>query len=240
MTWVRIDDQLPDHPKLARISARIVPHAGWLHVCALCYCSRHLTDGFVPDGIIPRLVTFGTQQSLAALQESGLWERTDGGYLLHDYLEYQPSREQVQAQRAALHSKRSDAGRKGGLARAKAQVDPSKQANAKQTRSPIPSHPKELKDLAMKKGEEYSEDFEDFWKVFPPERGGKYDAYRAYKKRLKSRSPAELLSAAKSYARARANEDARYTKRASSWLNAHMDEDAYLEPDEDKEALRWR
>lgn len=101
MTWVKLDDQFADHPKIAGMGS-LAPLAGWLHVCALCYCARYLTDGFIPAGQVQRLASFeGTdvQELVAALIDVGLWERAERGYQVHDYLEYNPTRESVEAER---------------------------------------------------------------------------------------------------------------------------------------------
>lgn len=105
MSWLRLDDGFADHPKLAAAG----PLAAWLHVCALVYCSRYLTDGFLPSAMVPRLADFrGIQtrgqdvspEDLAArLADVGLWEPVEGGYRIHDYLAYNPSRAQVLEER---------------------------------------------------------------------------------------------------------------------------------------------
>ena len=41
MTWVKVDDALPEHPKVARLSDA----AFRVHISALCYSARNLTDG---------------------------------------------------------------------------------------------------------------------------------------------------------------------------------------------------
>jgi hypothetical protein len=51
MTWVKLDDQFPSHPKMVLAGG----DAAWLHVCALCYCGQHLTDGKFPKAIVGRL-----------------------------------------------------------------------------------------------------------------------------------------------------------------------------------------
>ncbi len=130
MAWVRLDEEFPDHPKVVTAG----PLAGWLHVCALAYCNRHLTDGFIPRAQVARLVNFdgvlelGTEDDTGPcdvrdwpdispykladrLVAVGMWEERQGGYLIHDYLDYQPSRAESQAQRKV----KSDAGRAGGL-----------------------------------------------------------------------------------------------------------------------------
>lgn len=117
MTWVRLDDQFPGHPKVVKAG----PPAAWLHVAGLCYCARYLTDGFVSDAALMGMGQYGRSraQSLAErLVGAGLWEHSDGGYVIHDYLDYQPSRERVEQQR---QQKRS-AGQAGGKASAKARA----------------------------------------------------------------------------------------------------------------------
>lgn len=115
MSWVKLDDQFSHHPKIMQAG----PLAGWLHVCALCYCASYLTDGFVPNGVTnvladyanigvtsasSDLVDFGhdiePSELVDTLVSVGLWERVNNGYLIHDYLEYNPSKADVLAERA--------------------------------------------------------------------------------------------------------------------------------------------
>jgi hypothetical protein len=111
MPWVRLDDQFPDHPKVVAAG----PLAGWLFVCGLAYCARQLTDGFIPSAQVARLVSESAASKLtASLVKAGLWEETEGGYVVHDYLEYNPSKEKTLAKRAV----RADAGRRGGKQKA--------------------------------------------------------------------------------------------------------------------------
>jgi hypothetical protein len=143
MAWVKLDDQFPDHPKVVAAG----PAAGWLYVCGLAYCSRYLTDGFIPKDQIRRLADVGsTQKHAEALVAVGLWERTEGGYLVHDYLEYNPSKERVLATRDA----RAVAGSYGGKQKASNLLDASNGAatnndttlrkqNSTPSRTPTPS-----------------------------------------------------------------------------------------------------
>jgi hypothetical protein len=116
--WARIDDGMPDHPKLARLGT-LKPLAGWLHVCGICYAARYLTDGFIPTaqvaaltrfdhvgyetGGVPGMFSVGEdadpEKLAAALVEVGMWHRTRGGYLIHDFLDYNPSRAVTLAKR---------------------------------------------------------------------------------------------------------------------------------------------
>ena len=95
MGWVRLDDRFPDNPKVEMLTDR----AFRLHIRGLCYCSEHLTDGGVPRTVARR---WGSPKSFLELFTARLWDDgVDGRYHIHDYLEYNPSREQVLARRAA-------------------------------------------------------------------------------------------------------------------------------------------
>jgi hypothetical protein len=97
MPWIRLDDQFPDHPKVIAAG----PMAAWLHVCGIGYCNRLLTDGLIPKGQVRKLADADDAMALATrLVEVGLWEEVEGGYRIHDFLDYQPSAEQVKAERA--------------------------------------------------------------------------------------------------------------------------------------------
>lgn len=99
MTWVRIEDTFPEHPKIDKAGG----DAGWLHVCALAYCNRNETDGFIATDRLSRLSDRRGPKVLAAkLVDAGLWEIDPEGWWIHDYLHYQPSR-------ASLEQKRVDA-----------------------------------------------------------------------------------------------------------------------------------
>jgi hypothetical protein len=57
-----------------------------------------------------------TQWVVAQLVRVRLWERVDGGYQIHDYPKYQPSKSAVLKERKRIRSVRSDAGKKGAAA----------------------------------------------------------------------------------------------------------------------------
>jgi len=96
--WAKLDDQFSDHPKVVAAG----PLAGWLAVCGLCYASRYLTDGYIPLAQVRKLADLDNAAELTdRLVAAGLWEAIEGGYMIHDYLEYNPSRAQVLAAREA-------------------------------------------------------------------------------------------------------------------------------------------
>jgi hypothetical protein len=108
MPWIKVDDQIAHHPKFMAAGAV----ASWLWVCGQSYCARYLTDGFVPESALPTLGNVTNPKAHAqTLVRVGLWELAEGGYRVHDYLQFQPSRADVEERRR----QRANAGRKGGL-----------------------------------------------------------------------------------------------------------------------------
>lgn len=121
-TYLKLNDALPEHRKIVAAGG----DAAWLHVCALAYASRNLTDGFVPSGMVPRLSDRKNPTKLAArLVEVGLWHSAGhscprcpqpaaGEYLIHDYLVHQRSAAKVEE----IKAKRAVAGSRGGAKKA--------------------------------------------------------------------------------------------------------------------------
>lgn len=94
MSWFKLDDGFHSHPK---ILAAGNPAVGLFCRCG-SYVSQHLTDGFIPDAVA---ALYGTQEEIAQLLAVELWKPTRGGYLMPDYLDYNPSKERVLAERRA-------------------------------------------------------------------------------------------------------------------------------------------
>jgi len=104
LTWVRLDDQFADHPKIVGLSAK----AFRLHITAICYAARQETDGVIPHNAA---FVMAAKRCLNQLTEAGLWEDHPTGFLIHDYLEYNPSAATLRAKRAADSARKS-----GGIA----------------------------------------------------------------------------------------------------------------------------
>jgi len=112
MTWVRLDEQFAQHPKTLQAG----PLGLAMQVAALCYCNLYLTDGYVPAATAATLLRFDNidvldengqatrmswQHVVGALVDAGLWITVPGGWEIHDFNQYQPTREQVLADREA-------------------------------------------------------------------------------------------------------------------------------------------
>jgi hypothetical protein len=75
-----------------------------------------------------------TQWIIDQLVRVGLWQEVDGGYRIHDYDEYQPTKAQVLFER----EQKAAAGRAGGIAAAKARAKAPAQAKSKPVPVPNP------------------------------------------------------------------------------------------------------
>ena len=98
MTWVKIDDGFPDHPKVFGLSDA----AFRVHISALCYAGKYLTDGFIPMALVARFAG-GKMKVVVELTDAGLWdtEVENNGFRIHDYLTHQSSKEQVESEKKA-------------------------------------------------------------------------------------------------------------------------------------------
>lgn len=138
MTWVRLDEAFAQHPKVVRVG----PLGMALHVAALCYCNTYLTDGHLPTAAARTLIDLedfgGSKAVIKELVNNGLWDEVADGYQLHDYHEYQPTKQQV----IDLRSKKQAAGEAGGKAsgeaKRKAKQKASAQAKSKPGSVPVP------------------------------------------------------------------------------------------------------
>lgn len=109
MTWVKIDDRLPTHPKVIGLTDK----AFRLYVASICYSSANLSDGEVPHAALSLLG--GNPKLAAELVQAGLWDTTSRkGWAVHDYLVYNRSKLKAQA----VSEVRREAGNKSAASRA--------------------------------------------------------------------------------------------------------------------------
>lgn len=135
--WVKIDDAFHRHPK-ARAAGK---DGRALFIASLCWTAANLTDGFIATADLPLLAAEAEVKGAATarrLVEVGMWDVVAGGWVIHDYLDFNPSSEAVREKRR----KRQEAGRKGGLrsgeARAQATAEAHASANGNGSRTPYP------------------------------------------------------------------------------------------------------
>ena len=95
MPWFKIDDGFHGHPKVMNLS----PSDVGVWTLAGTWCANYLTDGEITLPAVRRLG--GTQENCQALVDAGLWMDEGGGtYRFKDWTDYQPSKVEVEAERA--------------------------------------------------------------------------------------------------------------------------------------------
>lgn len=142
MTWGRIDEGWRSHRKILGAG----PEAAGFHVACICYANAHLTDGAIPTaelsrvwpGLHPRKVGRLVRECLA----NGLLTETgSGGELtlhVHDFLEYNDSREYVLEKR---RKEREKMRRRRGMSPGDTQGDTQGESRAPVPTRPVPTRP---------------------------------------------------------------------------------------------------
>jgi hypothetical protein len=236
MPWVRLDENFAQHPKVLQAG----PLGMAMHVSALCYCNRHLTDGFVPKQIASMLLDLsglamrmwdgdmvgGGQDAtweliIEDLVGAGLWEPVKGGWLIHDYLDYQPSKQQIQRVREI----RSEVGRKGGEAKSKQIAKQNSGNGAGKSPGKIEAKvcPDPVPDTVSPKKESHARadalaEFERWYESYPRKKS-RGAAERAYRAARKIATAEELLAGVERFKATLNGTEPRFIAHPASWLN---------------------
>jgi hypothetical protein len=118
---VKLDDGFWSSPAITKVGNE----AAGVYARMLSYCGQHLTDGLV-TGNVAKLIA-GKVKPLNDLVDEGLLLRMGDDFGIAGFLNFNPSREDVEDRRRI----RAEAGRRGGLAKAKAGATASAKANGK-------------------------------------------------------------------------------------------------------------
>lgn len=109
--WGRCDDTYYRHPKVGDLDEAVRKGCNALYWLAISWANDHLTDGHIPTGT---LRTLGADVEEAdELVRVGLWERSDRGYVIHDWSDFNQTKVHVLEIRAL----RSDIGKRGAASR---------------------------------------------------------------------------------------------------------------------------
>lgn len=102
MSWARFEATMATHRKVLAVSNDALA----VHVTGLLWSVDHLTDGALTtadaDSIcnLRRLTGAKAKRVLAELEAQGLWHRTDAGWVLHDFHDYQPTADEERRRKA--------------------------------------------------------------------------------------------------------------------------------------------
>lgn len=179
MPWVRLSDDFTTHPKLVRVG----PIGVALQVRMLCHCSRHLTDGHFSFGELMAVcadiqaIDYETSQGhtdtvaksaakwLDVMLGAGIWEDLgNDDFYIHDYPEYQPSKEYVLTQRQRKAKNVADFRN-----RVRNRVT-NRTSNRAPVPDPVPTTTTTTLRAPRARATE-TEDFETFWRAYPKKVG---------------------------------------------------------------------
>ena len=101
MSWFKLDDQGHDHPKVLRAGNEA--YGAWCR--AGQWSSKHLTEGVIPREVA---LTIAPLKVWSRLLSVGLLEEHPDGWVIHDFLTYNPTSEHVRSERARKAKNVSD------------------------------------------------------------------------------------------------------------------------------------
>lgn len=108
--YIRVDVLMTEHPKIEGLSDK----AFRALIDLWCYCARQRSDGTVPGPRWRRVPPKARAELIGAgLADPLLTDDPDSGVTMHDYLEHQRSRDDIDE----LAAKRAEAGRRGAAKR---------------------------------------------------------------------------------------------------------------------------
>lgn len=117
MSWLILDDQILRHPKFVRAHRLAGSSAIHLWLGFDAYCKQHRSDGLVPADMIATVDgpdKRWRKRALEALIAVGLLERDGADLRLHDFLDWNESREEIIAKEEARRASRQRHASVGG------------------------------------------------------------------------------------------------------------------------------
>jgi hypothetical protein len=139
MTWVRYDDNVANHPKVAPLDD--ATYRLWRE--SIEWCAHNLTDGIIRAFQLPITSVRASKPRANRLVKGGLWHTPgtvcdspkcppagEDGWVIHDYWDYQRTGEQVRADQEATRARqrkwleKARAGKRNGGTNAGANAPP--------------------------------------------------------------------------------------------------------------------
>ena len=256
MSWFKVDDKFHAHPKVKRIPKRLRRAAVGLWTLTGAWSADYETDGEVPEYMLDEFDA--EPEEVDALVAAGLWERVEDGIRFRSWEEFQPTRAEQDAKRAATaervrkyrQGKRNSTDRPVTSGKSNAVTGalvtdvyspPEPEPEPEPTNTPLPPEgellaapePSPRKRTAFV----YPDAFERFWTAWPKPGDTKRTAHTAWEKATKgtSRRPARVdaatvQAAVEAYAADPNLPEPQYIPAASTWLNQDRWENGPLPP----------
>lgn len=206
MTWFKVDDILHGHPKVIEVPLESMG----LWVLAGSWCACYLRDGFISFAAVSHLG--GTDESAQALVDADLWIREDTGFRFKNWEEFQPTKAEVEADRA------KNAERMRKYRSNKASNTATNTASAETPTRPDPTRPKVTSNEVTK------EHFDHFWDAYP-RKIGKPKALLAYNKAIRHSDCTEILNGLEKWVDYWKYVDPQFIPHPTTWLNGERWQD---------------
>ena len=100
MSFAQFHDGFYRNPKVRAVE----PAAAWMWTASIGYANENLTDGFIPKAALHDLAVIDAKPRVKLVEQlvaERLWEPCEGGWMIHDFLMWNPSKAAVLARRAA-------------------------------------------------------------------------------------------------------------------------------------------
>jgi hypothetical protein len=107
LPWIRLENNLPQNPKILHLVDDKQYQAAFAYVCSLTFAGTTGTDGFIPRSALPFI--HARLKDAQALVDVGLWVEGAGGWDIHDWKDYQLT--------SAEHAQRRDRAKKAAAKR---------------------------------------------------------------------------------------------------------------------------
>jgi hypothetical protein len=239
VSWAKLDDHFYCHRKV--LAAGLA--ATGLFSRSLSYAAAHETNGQIAREVAD-LLSYGDAELCTRLVDVGLWEAAGDGYLVHDYLRFNPSARQLEKQRretAARVRKYRQRNESGRAARSADVTRNGSESVTRETRRPVtmgrvgsgsasgsllPSDSGSGRRGVGRKAAAPS-DFERFWHAYP-KRKNKQDALNAWLKLAPDAAVLEAIEAALVWQRVQPDwvkEGGQFVPYPATYLNGRRWED---------------
>lgn len=212
MTWAKIETGYLTNQKLMKLA----PPAKLLHLQSILWSREQLTDGWVPDHMLPYLcaVACASSHDAEALAVHGLWEAGPGGHWIHDFLRHQDSCEDVASERERWKANKAEQ-RQRRRSTGVSTEDTTGDSTGESTRvSPV----REEKRREVKQTPPLPPHFVEFYDAYPRKVGHKA-ALAAWEKATRTVAPQVILAGLHRLLPALRAKDQQYIPHPATWLN---------------------
>lgn len=221
MAWFKVDDGFYTSLKFLSIPREFQVEAAGVWLLTGTWSADKMTDGFVPYAVMSMWAF--SDEVIDHLVSVGLWDLDDehGGIRFHDWCDYQPTREALEAKSVARSekAKQNVAKRWNKEATDTNAIPTVYQTDTKviPNDTPEPEPEPSITKVIDISSNAFDEKFNQFWAIYP-RKENKQSARRAFKQALKAETLETIIAGALRY-RDDPNRDPMFTKHAATWLN---------------------